>query len=69
VSEKQHNQNVKHSEQTKHSLPTAKVAFHMETALHRTLNGVRRMTREQRRKSLVEAGIITSKGKLASSYR
>jgi hypothetical protein len=39
------------------------------TAIQRALRDVRQMTSAQRRKSLIEAGILTKNGGLAASYR
>jgi hypothetical protein len=68
MSEKRQNNGVKRTTPTKNgALRGANVR--LETALQRAVASVRQMSRNQRRQSLIHAGILTSAGKLAPTYR
>jgi hypothetical protein len=66
---KSQNAAVKRSVKVKHTPRRSAAPPGIETALNRALRHVRGMTRDQRRQSLIDAGILTNEGKLAESYR
>jgi hypothetical protein len=41
----------------------------LEAAMQRAVDRIRGMSQEERVKSLVDAGILTAKGRLAAAYR
>ena len=43
-------------------------AVRLETAFQRAVASVQKMTSQQHRRSLIKAGILTPKGKLAPNY-
>jgi len=55
--------------QVNNGTPRPGTTVRLETALQRAVASVRQMTRSQRRQSLINAGILTSEGKLAATYR
>lgn len=70
MTHKRHNHNVKRTNRPNAlAMIRTNGSPRIETAMQRALGRVRSMTPAQRRKSLIEAGIITSKGNLTASYR
>lgn len=69
MSEKRQNEGVKRTAQTKNGALRSGGSVRLESALQRAVASVRQMSRNQRRQSLIDAGILTSEGKLSPTYR
>lgn len=66
---KSHTAAVKQNGSKQQSIPTQLTPEQVVAAMTRTVQRVRQMSQQQRVQSLKDAGILTSSGKLAASYR
>ena len=69
MSEKRQSEDVKRPAQMNNGALRPDRNVRLESALQRAVASVRQMSRNQRRQSLIDAGILTSEGKLSPAYR
>jgi len=60
---------VKQNGSKQHRVPAQTTSEQVAAAMERTIQRVRQMSHQQRVQTLKDAGILTSAGKLAASYR
>ena len=68
MSDKRNNNGFKRKNDASRKTVRPPTNVHLEIAFQRAVTSVQKMTQQQRRRSLIKAGILTPEGKLGPNY-